>query len=327
MSPGKLAIQTYNSIAQLEGIRGQWEDLLAAYPLATTFSTPEWLLPWWRNFGQSQELLVVAAFADASLAGLAALSFTSVRMAGSIPLRVLRLMGDGSHDSDNLDIPVRPGFEDSFAHLLVEVIEKHRSRWDVGYLNSVPPQSTSIDAVRRVLEQRKSVMFEGRTPASAIALPETWEQYLKQLSSKERGKIGLRARRLEKKYAVRIRRCEDEQELDPLLQVLYDLHGKHWQARGLPGTLHVPARRRFYSELAVLLLRRRRLDFWILEADGKVVAAQFGLRHGTTVFSLQEGFDTEYASDSVGYVLRSQVIKELLAQGIRRYDFLGGADE
>jgi CelD/BcsL family acetyltransferase involved in cellulose biosynthesis len=57
------------------------------------------------------------------------------------------------------------------------------------------------------------------------------------------------------------------------------------------------------------------------------VAAQFGLRHGTTVFSLQEGFDPDYAADSLGYVLRSQVLKQLIADGVRRYDFLGGADE
>ena len=65
----------------------------------------------------------------------------------------------------------------------------------------------------------------------------------------------------------------------------------------------------------------------MLELQGKVVAAQFGLRHGETVFSLQEGFDPDYAADSVGYVLRSQVLKRLIADGVRRYDFLGGTDE
>jgi hypothetical protein len=57
------------------------------------------------------------------------------------------------------------------------------------------------------------------------------------------------------------------------------------------------------------------------------VAAQFGLRHRDTVFSLQEGFDPDYFSDSVGYVLRSQVLKSLIREGVRKYDFLGGTDE
>jgi CelD/BcsL family acetyltransferase involved in cellulose biosynthesis len=137
----------------------------------------------------------------------------------------------------------------------------------------------------------------------------------------------LRARRLEKKYKIRIRKCEHEVEIDLLLQALYELHGRHWQARGVPGTLHSPARRQFYGELARLLLQRRQLELWVLELDGRIAAAQFGLRYGTTLFSLQEGFDPEFASDSVGYVLRSQVIKQAIGDGIRSYDFLGGADE
>jgi CelD/BcsL family acetyltransferase involved in cellulose biosynthesis len=137
----------------------------------------------------------------------------------------------------------------------------------------------------------------------------------------------LRTRRLEKKCEVQIRRCAEEGELDSLLQSLYELHGKHWQLRGLPGSFHSPARRQFYGELARLLLEHGRLEFWVMELERKVVAAQFGFRYGTTVFSLQEGFDPEYAADSVGYVLRGQVLKQLIDDGVRCYDFLGGVGE
>jgi CelD/BcsL family acetyltransferase involved in cellulose biosynthesis len=326
MTTGKVSTQTYNSLEQLEQLRSQWEDLLAGYPFATTFSTPEWLLSWWRSFGQHQDLLAIGAFVDSSLVGFAGLSLTSAS-AGAIPLRILRLMSDGSQDSDNLDLPVRPGFESDFAEALVDILETQKQRWDVGYFNLMPAQSPGVAALRQVLERKGWLTFETNSPASAIALPETWEQYLKQLSSNERAKVGPRSRRLEKKYSVRIGKCEDPQELDALLQVLYELHRKSWQARGLPGTLHVPARRRFYGELARSLLQKNLLEFWVLELNGKVVAAQFGFRHGTAVFCLQEGFDAEYASDSVGFVLRSQVIRNLISQGIRRYDFLGGTDE
>jgi CelD/BcsL family acetyltransferase involved in cellulose biosynthesis len=236
-------------------------------------------------------------------------------------------MGDGSQDSDNLDLPVRAGFEDSFATALLRFLESERRSWDFCELNTLPPSSPAANALRKLIEQKHWVVNESQIPTSAIALAATWEEYLKQLSSKERGKVGLRARRLEKKFAVRIHKCMEEREIDPLLHELYELHGKHWQARGLPGTLHSPARRQFYGELARLLLRRRQLELWVLELNNRIAAAQFGLRYGTTLFSLQEGFDPKFASDSVGYVLRSQVIKQAITDGVQRYDFLGGADE
>src|ERR1700756_1468226 len=327
MTDNTLEIRTYRSLDDLQTIGASWEELLANYPLATTFSTPEWLMSWWRSFGKDQELLVAGFFADSRLIGFAPFSLTPVRAARAIPLRQLRLMGDGSKDSDNLDLPVRPGFEDRFATSLLDFMESERNSWDFGELNTLPPQSPGAKALRQLLSRKKWVAIDKQSPTSAITLPPTWEEYLRGLSAKERGKIGLRTRRLEKKYEVRIRRCADEGESDSLLQALYELHGKHWQLRGLPGTLHSPARRQFYGDLVRLLLARRRLEFWVLELNGKVVAAQFGLRHGTSVFSLQEGFDPDYAADSVGYVLRSQALKHLIADGVRRYDFLGGLDE
>jgi len=50
------------------------------------------------------------------------------------------------------------------------------------------------------------------------------------------------------------------------------------------------------------------LELWLLDLDGRTVAAQCGLRYGELVCALQEGFDPDYATDSVGYVLRSYVL-------------------
>ncbi len=320
-------ISVHDSLESLEHLRPEWDALLDDYPFSTVFSTYEWLVPWWRAFGGADRLQVLA-FRDASstLVGLAPLALTTGREV-PVSLRLLRLMSDGSHDSDNLDLPVRPGWETFVSQGLLNWMQQNATLWDVCELNTLPSSSATGARLLEDLGQRKWKYFTSTQPQTVVELAATWESHLKGISSKERGKIGLRTRRLEKKYEVQIRRCEQESEIDSLLQSLYELHGKHWQLRGLPGTLHSPARRQFYGELARLLLARHRLEFWVLELHGKVVAAQFGLRHGTTVFSLQEGFDPDYAADSVGYVLRSQVLKQLIANGVRRYDFLGGTDE
>ena len=328
-SDPNLTISVHENLESLEPLRPEWSALLSEYPYSTTFSTYEWLASWWRAFGGGDKLLVLAfreAAPSATLVGLAPLTVT---MHKSFPfrLRMLRLMGDGSHDSDNLDLPVKPGFEERFAESLLHFLESKRHAWDFAELNTMPPQSPGAKALQQALARRNWEVVENQRPASAIPLPGTWEEYLSSLSAKERGKIGLRTRRLEKRYEVRIQKCVAEGELNLFLGALYELHGKHWQRRGLPGTLHLPARRQFYRELAGLLLKRSRLELWALGLKEQIVAAQFGLRHGSTVFSLQEGFDPDYAGDSVGYVLRSQVLKQLISDGVRRYDFLGGIDE
>jgi CelD/BcsL family acetyltransferase involved in cellulose biosynthesis len=324
MSEERLEIRTYRRLDELQTIRASWEDLLANYPLTTTFSTPEWLFAWWRSFGKNQELLVAGFFADSRLIALAPFSLTSFRAARAIPLRQLRLMGDGSKDSDNLDLPVRPGFEDKFAASLLNFLESERNSWDFGELNTLPPLSPGAHALRQLLERKKWLAIEKQIPASAIALPATWEEYLAGLSAKERGKITYYSKRLEKKYQSRVYRCGTESELPLCLDALFALHQKRWQSTGQPGSFDSAARRQFYFDLGRLLLAQDLLEFWLLELNGKPAAAQFGFRFRNTVSQLQEGFDREYSTDSVGYVLRARVIQELIAQGVRTYDFLGG---
>jgi len=326
-SEERLSTQIYQSPGDVDSLRGEWEALLAEFPQATPFCTLEWLLSWWRAFGGNDRLQILAFRDDsACLRGLAPLASSPIPVFGG-ELRRLRLVGDGSHDSDNLDLPATPGYEKASCQALLNWMERQSGEWDICELRTLPEMSPVGNQLLEELRTRRWKVLTSLRPQSLVELPETWEDYLARLSSKERGKVGLRARRLEKKYRTEIYRCAVESELDTALQALYELHAKHWRSRGLPGTLQVPARRQFYRELAGSLLARQRLEFWLLRADGKVVATQFGLRHGNQVFSLQEGYDPDYSADSVGYVLRSQALKKLIAEGIRKYDFLGGVDD
>jgi CelD/BcsL family acetyltransferase involved in cellulose biosynthesis len=319
-----LTISLYESLESLEHLRPEWDALLGEYPYSTTFSTYEWLVPWWRAFGGKDRLLVVA-FRDASssLVGLALMAATTC---GSTPfrLRLLRLMGDGSHDSDNLDLPVRPGFEDRFAQSLLQFLTGERRSWDFCEFNTVPPVSAGANALWQLLGRKKWTVIEKQRPASAIPLPPTWEEYLEQLSSEDRRNLARYARRLEKRYAVQVYRCSGESQMSKCLEALFAHHQARWGAAGEKGSFSSRERRRFYYELSRLLLAQDRLDLWVLELDGRVVAAQFGFRYGEKVFQLQEGNDPKHASDRVGFLLRGHVMKELIAQGVRTYDFLGG---
>ena len=79
--------------------------------------------------------------------------------------------------------------------------------------------------------------------------------------------------------------------------------------------------------MAPIFAERGWLEFWFLCLDGKPAAVQYGLRYRKAVYSLQEGFDPAYASERVGYVLRAYVLKMLIGQDFRQYDFLGGEEQ
>jgi CelD/BcsL family acetyltransferase involved in cellulose biosynthesis len=321
-----LRLQTYKSLSALQTLRDDWNSLLAEYPHSTTFSTWEWVSSWWPAFGDNDRILALAGYEDERLVGFAPFAIHSERALGT-ELRLLRLIGDGTPDADNLDIPVRPDHAAPFSNAVLDWLGGTAEQWDICQLRTLPPDSLVGNCINELARARAWNSQISTRPGAVIELPETWAEYVKMLSAKERGKIGLRLRRLEKKYKVDIQRCTQLSDLDDWLMLLFDLHGKHWEQRDLSGTLCVPERRAFFRALASSLLTNDTLEFWRLKLNGTTVAAQFGFRYSNAVFSLQEGFDPAYSSDSPGYVLRSQVLKALIERGIRRYDFLAGTND
>ena len=322
-----LQVKTLRTWAELEAIRPAWERILQGAETLTIFSTPEWLGAWWKAFAKDKELVApVFLNSDDEIVGVVPLYSEYVDT--SLPFRVrrLRLVGDGSEDSDNLDLIVRGGYETSCTQAFLTWL-KSNPHWDICELNTLPLDSASLPTLISDLRQRGWTLRRMERPRSRIPLPNTWESYIQQsLSKKEKTKIGYYTNRLMKRFHVSIAKCDNAQALSASLATLFGLHQKRWLAKGRPGAFASEQRCELYYNMAPLFLERGWLEFWVLQLEGKPVAAQYGFRYRDVVYSLQEGFNPEHASDRVGYVLRAHVLKMLIGQGVRHYDFLGEED-
>ncbi len=321
-----LVIAEYREWTELESIRNEWSSLVAQVEGLSVFMTPEWLFPWWRAYGENKVLCVLSlSDLQAGVVGIIPLYWERRKLLTLLELRVLRLMGNGSGDSDDLDFIVKPGYATAVAHAFLNWLR--HTAWDLcefDYLSSKSEMATLLEDGVRVLGWKSEI---SRRPQTKAALPNTWEQYLNQLTANQRWKIGHHLRRLQSRHKVLFRRCERPDELPIFLKTLYSLHQKRWEARGEPGSFSLTARRRFYEEMTRGLLRLGWLELWQLEIDGAPVASQIGMDYRDCCFALQEGFDPDYAAESVGYVLRSHVLRQCIETGIRSYDFLGGDEE
>lgn len=326
MNQPALEARFYDSIEALELLKADWEQLLSDFPAATTFSTLDWLIPWWRSFGSGQQMKVIAFFdaAPRRLVALAPLSITTRVVAGGLKLKLLRFMGDGSGDSDNLDLPVLPGYESVFVRGLLDLLAGTDIEWDLCELNTIPSNSPAAAVLLTQIRQRGYSNFVSQRPQLVIHFPADWETYAAQLTSENRNNLERYTRRLHRRYEVQFSKCRNEADLKRWLDDLFCLHQKRWQLRGESGTFASAERRNFYYDLSRALLQHNNLELWLLTLNGKTAAAQFCFRHRDTVFLLQEGFDPEHAADRVGFILRGHVLKELIAAGVRHYDFLFG---
>lgn len=322
-SRAPLRVRVCSSWDELELLRAEWDNLVTSSG-SSIFSTFEWLSAWWHSYAATKELVVLLFLAgDDEVAGIAPLYWDTRNSFLGRTLRVLRFVGDGSGDSDNLDVLIRPGHEALCAESFMSWLRP--CEWDMCVLATLPENSPFHQSLARCLRFARWPVLETLSPHFSVSLPGTWERYLQNLGSEFRPLLSRYPRRLRKKHQVQIYRSTSE-DLGKTLPKLFSLHQQRWEAQGRTGAFRKPARRQFYQQVSRTFSQRGWLEFWLMDLDGSTVAAQFCFRLRDTVYLLQEGFDPKYANEKVGYALRAATLEHFIGARAREYDFLGGAD-
>jgi CelD/BcsL family acetyltransferase involved in cellulose biosynthesis len=291
-------------------LRPEWERLFTESGNATPFQSFEWCHAWWRHFGGRRRAYLICVREGNDLVGLAPM------FAVRFPWRVLRAIGTGV--SDYLHPLARSGYESQVA----------------GAIRSHLAELTEYDFVDwhglRESEPLASGLLSDRPHVSAscpvLDLPETWDAYLGLLSKSLR----YEARRMDRPPyatgAATIRAVRDPAEVRAALGALFDLHGKRWKRRGLPGVFSRSQVRRFHAEYATEACALGRLRLSVLVHEGRPVGAIYAMRTGSGTYFYQSGFDPEAKSLSPGSVLVAATIRRAIEDGCKVFDFLRGEE-
>ena len=316
-------------VADIDGfaaLRGEWNDLLSRSSADTIFLTWEWLFSWWESYSGIGDTPHIVAVRESSgeLIGIVPLFTQSKRYLPFRPMKMLRFIGDGSADSDYLDAILLQGRENEILASVWGWLGQRRASWDLLQLFGVPENSPTYGWLKRAEGDGIIVSRSESIPCLVASLPHSWDEYLTSLKPRFRTKVRSVLRDLTVDSAFRFYTVQTDMELKQGLQNLYELHGKRWELKGTQGVFRNPAKRHFYERFTRLFLARGWLAFDFLELNGRPVACQMCFRYGGTQFLLQEGFDPQFASDSVGIGLRALAFKKAIEDGIRHYDFLAG---
>ena len=306
--------------AEMAALEPEWQRLASACLTTTVFQTFEWNAAWWKHFGNRQgRRLRIVTFRDPAgvLVGLAPL-MTAFWYA--TPLRRLSFLGTGT--SDYLDILAAPGWEQSAAESLYGYLEK-TGGWQIADFQQLregsllrahlPPNAGRLTA--------QDILGEA---CPYLTLPDTWEQLLQGLGKKTRANVGYYDRALSKVYEVAAGPVTDEAELDDELTCLFELHGRRWNQRWLPGVFAGKRVQAFHRDAARRLLRQNWLRLFYLRLDGVTQASLYCFGYGDRLCYYQGGFEPTLARLSLGTVLTARAIQTAIAEDRNVFDFLRG---
>jgi CelD/BcsL family acetyltransferase involved in cellulose biosynthesis len=299
------------TIEAFHSIAAEWNRL--AVLTSTPFLTAEWLTAWWSAFGTGP----LACFGLFEPGG----SLRAGVWCRWLHARTLTGAADDEYSGQWDAVAVD---DDARAELWREVATV--APWRVE-LPMLLEDEASEAAAREALRSAGYFVAAERGPFSPyLRLPTTWDELLRGASRNLRSQLGRRRRALEREGRLTFRTTAGGSALDRDLDLVLRVEGSGWKARSGTAILSKPGNERLYRSFAQAAAARGWLRLHLLELDGVPIAVDYGCAFGGGGFLLKTGFDERYARLSPGLVLRAEVLRSSIEEGLGFYDFLGGPD-
>ena len=291
-----------------------WDALHAASRLRSPFLSWTWQQHWTDAFAAGRRLDIRRVIDDDG--GLIA-----VLPLYEVEPGTLELVG-GADVSDYLDLLVRAGDEHDAWAAVLSSRAAERERW---ILHAVPGDSPTLHAVPAIggsCSLTTTIEREERCPV--LSLPSSWDAYLASLSGKHRHELTRKIRRFEREVPDgRVVSVHTAGDVGGRLGDFLTLHraSRAGKAKFMDSRMEA-----FFRAALPALAERDAVRLWLLEAGGEPIASFICLEWDHTVGLYNSGFAPGRAALSPGLVLLSHVIRDAIARGRPRFDFLRGEE-
>lgn len=291
-----------------------WDALLASSRLRSPFLSWTWQSRWTAAFAPDRRL-EVRRVTDADGELVAVLPLYEAAPG------TLEVIG-GADVSDYLDLLARAGQEEEAWAALLQSRAAERERW---VLHAVPAASPTVAALAPLAGScslTATIEREERCPV--LSLPSSWDAYLASLSGKHRHELTRKIRRFERDVPDgRVVSVHTAADVAARLDDFLTLHraSRTGKAKFMDARMEA-----FFRAAIPALAARDGVRLWLLEAGGEPVASFICLEWDDTVGLYNSGFSPPRAPLSPGLVLLSHVIRDAIARGRPRFDFLRGEE-
>lgn len=317
----------------LDALEGPWLEIERAGGVTHPMYSWPWVATWWEVFGDTRTLTAVIERDGARATAIAPFVRYTARMNRCFPVRRLALLGTGEPECDEVfaeyaDLPCVPRAAGAdAAPLMRELLRAAGGACDDLLLCRVRADSAVHRAARACAAGDGFVACDTETgTAPYIALPKSFEDYEKQLSSNRRQQARRGLRALEKLGAVRFTRAETVEAALETLDTLGRLHQERWTARGKPGCFASARFMRFHRRFIQRTFPLGWPHLWTLRLNDEPIVCLYNICHQGRIAFYQSGMKTFEQEDAIrpGMVAHVMAIRAAIEQGATEYDFMLG---
>lgn len=284
---------TLEPLGAIDDARAEWTSLAAAS--GNPFTTVEWCEAWLEHAAAGARPRLFAAVEAGETVAIVPLVIVHGRY-----VRKARFLGYGAANELGPVCAARD-FERGVEALRL-ALDATGPDWDVFHGETLPGAGWP---------ERLGATLVGREGSPVVTGPwASWNDYLATRSHNFRGELRRKERRLLEQGVVQ-REVSGEDELEPALDALFELHRQRWGPEASPFFAGLEAFHRAFSKVA---FDRGWLRLRLLELEGRIVSVTHGFRFGHSEWSYQFGRDPEFDHGSLGLIASAQAIRQAFAE-------------
>ncbi len=279
---------------------------------SSVFVLPAWLQVWWRVFGAGAEIYIRAVWGGDKVIGIAPLMVKDGTAC---------LIG-GTDVCDYLDFIVVPGREQDFFNVLLDDLKKN----EIKHLDlkHVRPDSTVLKNLVPLAKSCQNEVVSTKEDVSLeMDLPSVWEGYLDALSTKQRHEVRRKLRRLSEEGKIEYRFVDSGGAVPAAMNTFFKMFVESRQDKA---NFMTEKMKSFFNLLADTMAGNGLLRLGMLELDGQPVAEIMCFEYNDCIYLYNSGYDPRYTALSAGLLSKVLAIKDSIERGIKRFDFLKGAE-
>lgn len=330
----KLYVQQINGEDVFIAMRDEWNRLLCESDCDILFLTHEWVLCWWRHFGQYrpsgakiERLLLAVRSEDGQLCGLAPFIITRYSFFG-IPLRVVGFLGEGTSDYSDL-IVSRSVNKDLVCDTLIMFLADQGWRWDVIDLRNLYADSNTLRLLKDAATRAGwSDSVDLESFCRYIPIQGEWDAYYSQCSSA----AGRRAhrkewRRLNTVGPAEIKFVDAPSDLYAFLEMLAEVESHHPDIENArPGFMRTYPFRPFIEEFLFYAAPNDWLKVALLECSGLVVAYYLSFLYKGRYYAYLTSYRKDFKRFGVGRLTFIHMLEHFWNSGADEIDLLRGEE-
>jgi CelD/BcsL family acetyltransferase involved in cellulose biosynthesis len=283
LNPAAISFEVYNSIEELSQIQNEW-DRLVMETGGGIYLTYDWCRIWWRYYGGNRTSLIFI-FRDGN--GLTGLAPMFIERLGTRFFNILVCKTIGSDYTLNLCNPaIRSACADFVYEKVLEYLFENKKCDMVIFGPALETDAYPREILARAISNRTTMEKTDSGVNTHYRLPDSFDQYLAQLSKSERKHYKRNVERLSSQYHFSYDCICAGDELEAAFEDFMRVHRDQWRRVGKLGHFDDwPESENFHREMVREQSTKNRLRLFRLTAGGENIAYRYVYYFGGDYYS------------------------------------------